>query len=134
MISGVLASGKGMQCEFIAAKVHWRNFLNYKLESTSDGRNIVVNLASLTLFLQFYLCCCPCKIPKCCCCCNIIIFRLIGFFFFFPSCKISLGLGRNGGPEDYDFWSFDIRKGDAMWVHYSQLYFEQTFSPISPPL
>jgi hypothetical protein len=32
--------------------VHCRNFLNCKLESTSDGRNNAVNLASLTLFLQ----------------------------------------------------------------------------------
>jgi hypothetical protein len=36
------------------------------------------------------------------------------FFFFFSSGEISLGLGRNGGPEDYDFWSFGIWKGDAM--------------------
>jgi hypothetical protein len=51
--------------------------------------------------------------------------------FFFPLAK--LGPGRNGGPEDYDFWSFDIWKGDAMWAHCSQLCFEQTSSPIFPP-
>jgi hypothetical protein len=55
------------------------------------------------------------------------------FFFFFSSSKISLGLGRNGSPNDYDFWSSDIWKGDVMWAHYSQLCFEQTSSPISPP-
>jgi hypothetical protein len=39
-------------------------------------------------------------------------FRLIGFFFFFG--EIGLGLGRKGAPEDYDFWSSGVWKGDAM--------------------
>jgi hypothetical protein len=33
---------------------------------------------------------------------------------FFSSGEIGLGLGRNGSPEDYDFWSSGIWKGDTM--------------------
>jgi hypothetical protein len=35
-------------------------------------------------------------------------------FLFFSSSEIGLSLGKNGGPEDYDFWSFGVWKGDAM--------------------
>ncbi len=43
------------------------------------------------------------------------LFRLIGFsFLFFSFGEIGLGLGRKGAPEDYDFWSSGVWKGDAM--------------------
>ncbi len=41
-------------------------------------------------------------------------------FLFFSFGEIGLGLGRKGAPEDYDFWSSGVWKGDAMWAHRSQ--------------